>query len=88
MAYGHTWGTIYIVIGAEIGAIIAFTIGRLVGYEILLCWFGDRLSIGILKSQRFLTTIVVVGRLLPFISFDVLSYAAGLTKGSFKNNFT
>ena len=33
--YGHTLGTVYIVTGAEIGAIIAFFIARTVGYEII-----------------------------------------------------
>jgi uncharacterized membrane protein YdjX (TVP38/TMEM64 family) len=83
MAYGHTWGTIYIVIGAELGAIVAFTISRVFGYEILHRWFGNQISIGVLKSQRFLTLVVFAGRLLPFISFDVLSYAAGLTSLKF-----
>jgi len=79
MAYGHLWGTLYIVIGAELGAIIAFTIGRLVGYEVLHRWFGGRLNMGLLGSQNSLMIIVFTGRLLPFISFDILSYAAGLT---------
>lgn len=79
LAYGHTWGTIYTVIGAEIGALIAFTIGRMVGYEVLHKWFGDRLSLGLLGSQRTLMVIVFIGRMVPFISFDILSYAAGLT---------
>lgn len=83
MAYGHTWGTIYIVIGAELGAIIAFLIARLVGYEVLHRWFGDRLNMGLLGSQKSLMLIVFVGRLLPFISFDLLSYAAGLTPLAF-----
>lgn len=79
MAYGHLWGTLYIVIGAELGALIAFTIGRLVGYEVLHRWFGNRLNMGLLGSQNSLMLIVLTGRLLPFISFDILSYAAGLT---------
>ncbi|NQU03722.1 MAG: TVP38/TMEM64 family protein [Syntrophaceae bacterium] len=83
MAYGHTWGTIYVVIGAEIGALVAFTIGRLAGYEVLSRWFGRRLEMGLLGSQNALTAIVLIGRSLPFISFDILSYAAGLTPLSF-----
>ncbi|GAK61563.1 hypothetical protein U27_01464 [Candidatus Vecturithrix granuli] len=79
LAYGHIWGTLYIVIGAEIGAITAFSIGRMVGYDILHRWFGERLSMGLLGSQWSLMLIVLLGRLLPFISFDILSYAAGLT---------
>lgn len=80
MAYGHTWGTIFIVIGSLTGALVAFTIARLVGHEILAGWFGDRLKVGLLGSQNALTGIVFVSRLVPFISFDIVSYAAGLTE--------
>lgn len=80
LAYGHIWGTIYVVIGALIGALIAFTISRLVGHEILYRWFGDKLKVGLLGSQNMLTGIVFVSRLIPFISFDIVSYAAGLTE--------
>jgi uncharacterized membrane protein YdjX (TVP38/TMEM64 family) len=80
LAYGHTWGTLYVVVGAVTGAMIAFTIARLVGHEILSRWFGDKLKVGLLGSQNALTSIVFVSRLLPFISFDIVSYAAGLTE--------
>jgi len=79
-AYGHWWGTLYVLIGAELGAFIAFFIARALGYEILQNWFGkDRLEQGLLGSQNALMGIVFVTRLLPFISFDLVSYAAGLT---------
>lgn len=82
-AYGHTWGTIYVLLGAETGALAAFGVARLVGYDVLQRWFGDRLSLGLLGSQNALTGIVFASRLLPFISFDLISYAAGLTVLSF-----
>ncbi len=78
-AYGHTLGTIYIIIGAEAGALAAFAIARLVGRGVLSRWFGDRLNVGLLGSQNALMGVVFVSRLLPFISFDIVSYAAGLT---------
>ena len=79
-AFGHVWGTIYVLLGAEIGALIAFGLARLLGYEVLQKWFGkERLSLGLLGSQNMLTWLVFVTRLLPFISFDLVSYAAGLT---------
>ncbi|MDX3966917.1 MAG: VTT domain-containing protein [Bradyrhizobium sp.] len=78
-AYGHLWGTMYVVIGAEVGALIAFAIARLVGYEVLHRWLGKRLSLGALASQNALMAAVFASRLLPFISFDLVSYAAGLT---------
>lgn len=34
-AYSHTWGTIYLVIGAASGALGAFWITRLLGYDLL-----------------------------------------------------
>ena len=78
-AYGHVWGTLYIAIGSETGALIAFGIARLVGYDVLRRWFGERLSLGFLRSQNTLMAIVFITRLMPFISFDIVSYAAGLT---------
>ena len=78
-AYGHAWGTAYVVVGAETGALVAFAIARLLGYDVLRRWFGERLNMGLLGSQNALMGIVFVTRLLPFISFDLVSYAAGLT---------
>jgi uncharacterized membrane protein YdjX (TVP38/TMEM64 family) len=78
-AYGHTWGTAYILLGAELGALAAFGLARLVGRDELQRWFGSRLPKTRLGSQGMLMAIVFASRLLPFISFDVVSYAAGLT---------
>lgn len=82
-AYGHGWGTLYVLLGAEAGAVAAFAVARFVGYETVHRWFGDRLSIGLVGSQNALMGIVAVSRILPFISFDIVSYAAGLTVLSF-----
>ncbi|HKJ95416.1 MAG TPA: VTT domain-containing protein [Gammaproteobacteria bacterium] len=82
-AYGHYWGTVYVALGAEIGALVAFAIARLVGYEALQAQLGGRLSNGLpgrfLNSQNALTVAVFATRLMPFLSFDIVSYAAGLT---------
>ena len=82
-AYGHAWGTLYVMLGAVGGAMAAFAVSRFVGYETVHRWFGGRLSVGLIGSQNALTVIVFVSRLLPFLSFDVVSYAAGLTVLSF-----
>lgn len=82
-AYGHWWGALYVLLGAEVGALAAFGVARFVGYETVHRWFGGRLSIGLAGSQNVLMTIVLVSRLLPFLSFDIVSYAAGLTVLSF-----
>lgn len=82
-AYGHVWGTVYVLLGAEFGALAAFLVARVLGYEIMQKWFGERLKTGFLGSQITLMGFVFVSRLLPFISFDIVSYAAGLTVLSF-----
>lgn len=79
-AYGHTLGTIYIVIGAELGALIAFGLARFLGRDSLVRWVGGKLDAGLLGSQNLLTFTVFASRLLPFISFDIVSYAAGLSR--------
>jgi len=81
--YGHSWGTVYVLIGAELGAIIAFFIARLLGYDAIQKKFGKQLNIGWLNSSKYLMLTVCVSRLIPFISFDIVSYAAGLTKLSY-----
>ncbi|MCQ0092983.1 TVP38/TMEM64 family protein [Roseovarius sp. M141] len=79
-AYGHLWGTLQVVIGAELGALIAFGLARVLGHDVLRRLFGDRLDTGLLGSQTALTTTVFASRLMPFVSFDMISYAAGLSR--------
>lgn len=82
-AYGNVWGTVYVLIGAEAGALIAFAIARLFHFDVVERFVEKGSSVRFLGSQNTLMAIVFVSRLLPFISFDVVSYAAGLTPLSF-----
>lgn len=82
-AYGHGWGTLYVILGAGAGAMGAFGVARFVGRETVQRWFGNKLSVGLIGSQNALMAIVFFSRLLPFISFDIVSYAAGLTELAF-----
>lgn len=79
-AYGHVWGTVQVVIGAELGALIAFALARVLGRDVVRRVFGDRIDAGLLGSQTALTATVFASRLLPFVSFDLISYAAGLSR--------
>lgn len=79
-AYGHLWGTVQVVIGAELGALIAFGLARVLGHDVLRRVFGDRVDAGLLSSQNALTATVLASRLMPFVSFDMISYAAGLSR--------
>lgn len=79
-AYGHLWGTVQVVIGAELGALIAFGLARVLGHDVLRRVFGDRVDAGLLGSPNALTATVLASRLMPFVSFDMISYAAGLSR--------
>lgn len=81
--YGHTWGTLIVIIGAELGAILAFTIARKLGYDAVKKMIKGEYSLKAWDSQTTLMSVVFVSRLLPFISFDVVSYIAGLTNLAF-----
>jgi len=81
-SFGPFLGTVYTVIGAETGAVVAFLIARSLGYEAVQRWAGARPWLEWLnrrRSQHWLMAVVFASRLMPFISFDVVSYAAGLT---------
>ena len=77
--YGHTYGTIYIVLGALLGALVAFGVARWAGYDFTRRFFEDAGRLQRIGSQNLLTALVFVSRLIPFMSFDLISYAAGLS---------
>ncbi len=79
-AYGHYAGTLYVAVGSEVGAMIAFAIARWIGRDPIERVLGEKADYGLLGSQNALTFTVFVSRLLPFVSFDAMSYAAGLSK--------
>lgn len=79
-AFGHYAGAVYVAIGAETGAMLAFVIARYLGRDAVERMLKDRADYGLLGSQNALTLIVFVSRLLPFVSFDAMSYAAGLSR--------
>jgi len=82
-AYGHLWGTVYVAAGSLSGALIAFGIARFLGRDFVEAKLKDSSAAGYLerylKSQNALMATVFATRLMPFLSFDVISYAAGLT---------
>ena len=80
LTFGLFWGTVYTLIGAEIGAIVAFLIARRLGRPRL----AQRLPEGTMRRIDALTErqgvkALLVMRVLPVFNFDWVSYAAGLT---------
>lgn len=82
VTFGVLPGTVYAVLGAEIGAILSFLIGRALGREALIRLFRTDVRFCEHCSDRHLAMFVFLSRLVPIISFDLISYGAGLTNMS------
>jgi uncharacterized membrane protein YdjX (TVP38/TMEM64 family) len=82
--YGTNGGMVVSVLGAQIGALIAFSAARYLGYDAVRRSENPIMKfIAVPRSQRALMWVVFGSRLIPFISFDAISYAAGITNLSF-----
>jgi len=82
--FGPLLGTLYSAAGALGGAVISFLIARFLGRELIDRFLGGHINFCTTCSDKLLTKIVFLSRLLPIISFDVISYGAGLTRMSLK----
>jgi len=79
--FGVIWGSIYVFIGATLGAIAAFLIGRYLARD----WIGKKIE----GNQQFVAIdravahdgfkIVLLTRLSPVFPFNLLNYAFGIT---------
>ncbi len=79
MVYGLVAGTAIAASGALVGAVIAFTLARLLGRDWVRRRFPDNPVLAQDGSQRLLTLTVFLTRLIPVFSFALISYAAGVT---------
>ena len=83
--FGSVIGTVYAVVGSLAGAVIAFIIARFLGRGFVESMVGKQVVICCECSEGLLTKIIFFSRLLPLISFDVVSYGAGLTRMSLRS---
>lgn len=82
--YGTLWGGAFAVTGAMLGSCAAFGAARYLGFDAVRKSTNPILKlIAAPRSQVRLMLIVFASRLVPFISFDAVSYAAGVTCMSF-----
>ncbi|MEF2552286.1 TVP38/TMEM64 family protein [Aurantimonas sp. A2-1-M11] len=84
--YGPFGGTVLAVAGSFLGASIAFVIARFLAYDAVRRWDLVRRPLDWLErghSQTWLMGVVFLTRLAPFLSFDAISYAVGLTPLSY-----
>ena len=80
MLFGWAWGAALSWSSAMVGAALCFWIARALGRPaVTRLVSAPALAATDRFFLRFGTQSVLIARLLPFISFDVVSYAAGLT---------
>ena len=78
--YGPAEGGALTAVGALFGAMIAFSLSRWLGYRPLSASASPLAEwITRPRTQVRLGVAVLISRLVPFISFDAVSYLAGLT---------
>jgi uncharacterized membrane protein YdjX (TVP38/TMEM64 family) len=82
--FGPIVGTIYSAIGALGGAVVSFLVARLLGRGVIERFLGGHINFCTKCSDRLLAKVIFLSRLLPIVSFDIVSYGAGLTKISLK----
>lgn len=83
MVYGPLWGVIITWVGAMFGAYAAFGLTRWLGRPFIEKWAPSNYKMKIdAWSQEEGATALLIARLIPVISFNVINYAAGLTKVS------
>ncbi len=87
VVFGVVWGSLYVFVGATLGAIAAFLIGRYLARN----WIGKKIE----GNQKFAAIdravaqsgfkIVLLTRLSPLFPFNLLNYAFGITGVTLKD---
>jgi len=80
--FGPFWGTVYSLLGSELGAIGCFFLARVLGREALSHLLHRDIQLGERFGRSELGIIVLIARLEPIFSFSLVSYGAGLTRMS------
>lgn len=84
LAFGAFWGGLLSLSSAALAATISFGIAHALGRAPTEAILGKRsLGTADVWFARYGVYAVLIARLVPVVSFDVISYAAGLTRMSF-----
>ena len=81
MVFGSFWGALISWIGALMGALTSFFIARLFGNVALRKIVRNQKTVEFIRhaGEKRGFYVILISRLLPFISFDIISYMAGLS---------
>lgn len=81
LAFGFVWGVLLTLSSATAAAAVCFGLARALGRPPVEALIG---AAGLARADRFFERhgawAVLIARLIPIVSFDAISYAAGLTR--------
>ncbi|MDO8432639.1 MAG: TVP38/TMEM64 family protein, partial [Candidatus Binatus sp.] len=87
LAFGTFWGAIYSLIGADIGALVAFGAGRFLGKSFVQGIVGERFQTMMQKIARHGFQIIFYLRVVPVIPYNALNLLAGASPIAFRDYF-
>jgi uncharacterized membrane protein YdjX (TVP38/TMEM64 family) len=87
LAFGTLWGSVYSIIGADLGALIAFGAGRFLGKGFVNRLLSGRFGHVLDKIARNGFQIILYLRVFPIIPYNALNLLAGASPISFRDYF-
>jgi uncharacterized membrane protein YdjX (TVP38/TMEM64 family) len=87
LAFGTFWGSIYSLIGGDLGALIAFAAGRFLGRSFVEQIVGERFQSMMQKIAKHGFQIIFYLRMVPVIPYNALNLLAGASPITFGDYF-
>src|SRR5207253_6777961 len=87
LAFGTVKGSVYSLIGADIGAIVAFGAGRFLGKSFVERIVGERFNAWLHKIAKHGFQIIFYLRMVPIIPYNALNLLAGASPIEFRDYF-
>lgn len=84
--YGPVWGSMLAIVGASLASSFAFFLARKFGEQLVERFFPKTHFLHVFLTNNAFPTIFIL-RLIPSVSFDMVSYGVGLTKIPFRTFF-
>jgi uncharacterized membrane protein YdjX (TVP38/TMEM64 family) len=85
LAFGTLWGSVYSLIGANVGAVVAFGAGRFLGQGFVEGVVGKRFDAVLGRIARHGFHIILYLRMVPVIPYNALNLIAGASRIVFRD---
>ena len=88
LAFGTLWGSVYSLIGADVGAMVAFAAGRFLGRSVSSkSVVGERFNAMLERIAKHGFHIILYLRMVPVIPYNALNLLAGASPITFRDYF-